>query len=236
MRNRRVVFFFIFLFVLLLAFFTGSGGYGLYIQKKDLVWEKALTLDIENITGDITLSPVVIIFHTDAISFDLEGTHISSTPYSDVFEHFVELGESTSFVNALLDTEGVLDVFTTQSDITPFARHILPLGSFTREQFQQQHISFLSKIIETNDGYIFATIPMEDLLLAIEANEKKKHIYPIFFDAGIEENNPVGTGFLGGQPEIIYREKNIENGLSTNDVVERGKQLKDQLTMFSIFW
>jgi hypothetical protein len=69
----------------------------------------------------------------------------------------------------------------------------------------------------------------------------KREAPPNFFigsyvnkDAGTEDNQPLGSGLAGGQPDSSKGEENIENGVSTEEPVSPHPQLTEIIMRVSV--
>lgn len=158
--------------------------------------EMGMTVKGYNLTDSFTLSPGLLIVHTDDASVDFEGGMIPAE-----MEALVEWGDPAELKTLLEGMEGVMAVY--QSDA-------MPAGEMAEwmidEMDESYHVSFLSMIVESNDGYVYATAPLMEGEMAMA----------MAYDGGTEENSDLASGFEGGQPDgTKTAEENMNAGTPT---------------------
>ena len=91
-------------------------------------------------------------------------------------------------------------------------------------------LSFVQMLAPTND----ALIGVDSLPLFQDGQPLAASFDLIVWDAGTEQNSPVGSGFAGGQPDMIHLDENLDNGVATFGVIHPHEQfpgLQAQLTV-----
>lgn len=154
------------------------------------------TVKVSNLS-DYTLSPGVLVVHTDAVSLIPEDMMATAE-----WEPLAEWGDPTDLAAMLEEVEGVSAVYTT--DAMPTGE----MGSWMLEMGEDQHLSFAAMVVESNDSLAVVTdVPFTEGEMAMG----------MVYDAGTEENSDLGTGFDGGQPDSEKTaEENMNNGTATD--------------------
>ena len=81
-------------------------------------------------------------------------------------------------------------------------------------------LSFVQMLAPTNDAFI----GVDSLPLFQDGRPLAASFDLIVWDAGREENSPVGSGFAGGQPDRIHLDENLDNGVATFGVIHPHEQ------------
>ena len=205
------------LLVVTVRFFVGSADDGNGSTR--------LTLTARNVSADSTLSPGVIVVHTPDLSFNYTGTTLSEHPFFNELKQLFETANPTPLKERLGGTEGVHATLTTHAPLPPNTEQTHPLGIFSREDTSNLTVSFLSMVMNSNDGYVFVTADFGTVFDS-SGNVYDRSWYTENFDAGTEENNPLNTGFLGGQIDLTRGEENTNNGIETDETVHKHPDLK----------
>lgn len=170
--------------------------------------ETSVQVTISNVHDEQPISPGLIVMHTSNGILDFEGGLIPAA-----LEPLAEYGSNAQFAEYLRGQEGVEQVIT-------FDEPILPGQSISLQVTPSLYsiVSVIGMAVGTNDGYVL----VDSVDLSGTYNAK-------IYDAGTEENEGLLCGFDCGQPDPSKGESNIENGVSTSDVVKIHPDLKENV-------
>ncbi len=160
-------------------------------------------IKVENVHDSITLSPGVFIAHKPPMSINYVNKLIP-----DEMEPLVEYGSNMPFYEYLKEGDGALALFALNQSLAPgeSASFILDVP---KDKPRETYLSGLMMLVQTNDGFALAN----NIALFTQGNGPKNSTTEAQnYDAGTEENSPVGIGFVGGQPDPEKGEENIDNG------------------------
>ena len=171
------------------------------------------TVRLANVS-DYTISPGVLVIHNRSFSMNFLGDYIP-----DEYELLSEVGDPSVVLTSLRDLPGVYDVLEVS---------LLESGVDQTFNFFVKNsdalVSYMAMIVQTNDGVVWLnSFPLYD------ENEEQQwgNIFAEVLDMGTEQNSPIGSGFAGGQPDPSRGVKNVDNGVSTTDVVQHHSQFYD---------
>lgn len=227
---RSNIFWFSTILALFLLLFIGK----MYMYPLNPNHSIGISFVMKNISNDLTLESGLVVVHNHNISFNYEGTRLSEHPFFPEVKQLVETARPLPLKDRLSKEPQVRAVFTTAT-LPPDAEQTLSLGRFTEEELENYSVSFLSMIAGSNDGYVFMTTDM-NVILNSSANIQSRQFYTQSFDAGTEENNPFGSGFIGGQIDnTLSEEENKSSGIKTDEQVTKHPDLEETPMMKMYF-
>lgn len=179
---------------------------------------------LENVDENQVLSPGVYIIHDASSSLNFEGGNAPSA-----LEPLAEYGSNDAFANYANSLEGLVRMIRIDTPVLPGEQTSFEVDlSGLRGPL---YLSGIQMAVGSNDGYV--------LLDKAEILSSRKKIVPFVlmannFDSGTEENQPLLSGFDGGQPDPSRGEENIENGVSTSEVVTVHNQLTTPILRITV--
>ncbi len=158
---------------------------------------------VENVHHSITLSPGVFIAHKPPMSINYINKEIPPE-----LEPLVEYGDNSQFYEYLKEGDGALALYALNQSLAP-GESVSFILDVPKDKPRETYLSGLMMLVQTNDGFALAN----NIALFTQGNGPKNSTTDAQnYDAGTEENSPVGMGFEGGQPDPERGEENIENG------------------------
>jgi len=173
---------------------------------------KTIQVTLANVHDAQPIAPGVVVVHTNKGILDFEGKLAEPT-----LEPLAEVGSNAQLAEWLKGQTGVEQVVT-------FDAPILPGESTTLEITVGLNsvVSAVGMAVGTNDAY--------GLVDSVKASGSHN---AIIYDAGTEANEGLLCGFECGQPDPSKGEANIENGVSTSEVVKVHTELTTDLMTVS---
>lgn len=120
-----------------------------------------------------------------------------------------------------------------------YAIPAIPVGGVARYSFDNDagdgvYLSTINKLMDSNDSFV----GVANVRLFTDDGEPARETLDLLaWDAGTEENQPLGGGFAAGQPDAARGDANIDNGEPTGDGVitannpQYGNQPQARLTL-----
>ena len=184
----------------------------LYLENEEQKPNATKLVVRNDLPEDYEFAGVLYVIHEEDFSLDYEGKKSDKE-----LEYLAEIGKNGPFVKKLEANKKVLFVDTTTSHVKngEMAKIDLPTFLYSEKPLK---ISILSMVAESNDGYAFIELPLNDLGM--------KDVF--IYDAGTENNSPLDSGFEGGQPSIRGG-LHLDHGVATIplDYVKRHPQLTE---------
>jgi len=181
--------------------------------------EYAFEVTITNVHDSQPLSPGVFVVHTRDLSLNFEGQMAPPA-----LEPLAEYGNNAAFADYVADLDGAIVVYTEDAPILPGMNTTVPIEIQTSEM--PLYLSGVMMAVGSNDGFALLDAVM---LVDEDGMELSSTTYAENYDAGTEENQPLGSGFDGGQPDPSRDEENIENGVPTDEMVIVHPQLSEPI-------
>lgn len=189
--------------------------------QPDAAFMFAVTL--ENVNDSQPLSPGVFVVHNDNLSLDFMGELAHGA-----LEPLAEYGSHADFAEYVQGLDGVVEVYAIDAPVLPGEN-----TSFIIEVNSSKplYLSGVQMAVGCNDGYaLLDGVEIVDMNLTARSSVTEA----LNYDAGTEENQPLGSGFSGGQPDPSRGEENIENGIPTKEPVSPHPQLTEPILTVSI--
>ncbi|HII07396.1 MAG TPA: hypothetical protein HA349_08840 [Methanotrichaceae archaeon] len=171
--------------------------------------EYAFEVMIMNVHDSQPLSPGVFVVHTADLSLNFEGEIAPPA-----LESLAEYGSNADFADYVEGLDGAIKVYTVDAPILPGMNASMPMDFQTSKM--PLYLSGVMMDVGTNDGYALldaVELVDEDGMELSSTTDAEN------YDAGTEENQLLGSGFEGGQPDPSRGEENIENGVPTEEMV-----------------
>ncbi|MEW6722584.1 MAG: spondin domain-containing protein [Candidatus Micrarchaeota archaeon] len=171
--------------------------------KKDVF---LFNVTVENIHDSYSLSSGIFIVHKQLTSFNYVAGRIP-----DSLEPLVEYGDVREFASFAGGEPGVVGLYPVP------ALHPGEKASFIievpKDRPRETQLSGIMMVLESNDG-----ISLADAITLFTTNDVplSSKTYARNYDAGTEENSPLGSGFEGGQPDPSKGDENIGNGVPSD--------------------
>lgn len=177
-------------------------------------------LQLEN-DSQYTIAPGVLVYHTlcrppeNLSCFSMNFLNRFAPPE---YETLAEVGDPTAVVSSLeTNPDVLLAVVAHDAPIHPGETVTIPLPNDIIAQ-PDMGFSYMGMIVETNDGV--AWINSRRLTGEAGVFNPLGPAFAEIVDMGTEENEPVGSGFEGGQPDPSRGAgENLDNGVPTEEVV-----------------
>jgi hypothetical protein len=161
---------------------------------------------IQNVHDTMTLFPGVFVAHKPPFSLDYIEKKV---PYELI--PLVEYGNTTEFYDYVRSQDGVVAAYQIDSPLAPGESTTFTL-KVPRDKPRETYLSGIMMLAQTNDGYASVT----NVALFTSGNGAKNSTTNAQnYDAGVEENSAVGSGFAGGQPDPEKGSENVDNGIQT---------------------
>jgi outer membrane murein-binding lipoprotein Lpp len=158
---------------------------------------------IENVHDSVVLSPGVFVAHKPPFSINYINKQIPSE-----MEPLAEYGDNAPFYDYVSSQEGAIATYSIDTALAPGESTTFIL-KVPRDRPRETYLSGVMMLVQTNDGFALAN----NIALFTQGNGPKQSTTNAQnYDAGTEENSPVGSGFTGGQPDPSQGEENIDNG------------------------
>ena len=211
-KNKRILYIlliFILIFLIIAFFYISFTG---DVINEDNNYE----IKITSLSNTQSLGKGAVIVHSPQITFDFNGGFLPVK-----MEKLVEIGNPVEYIESIKNQEGVNSVYVNEVIEKNQEKNIFVSGK------KGDYVSLLFMILGTNDGYVYAELPL------IKGESK----IAVNYDAGTEENTKLNSGFKGGQPDFSKGKDNIENGIATQpkENVKFHNQLKDPIMKVSIY-
>ncbi len=162
---------------------------------------------IENVHSTYTLSPGVFVAHKPPASISYVGKLAPPE-----LEPLVEYGNTTEFYKYVSELDGVVATYSLDEPLGPGESTSFNMA-VPRDKPRETYFSGLMMIVETNDGFAL----VDNIALFTSGNGAKNSTTNAQnYDAGTEENELVGSGFEGGQPDPSKGSENVDNGTPTS--------------------
>jgi TolA-binding protein len=162
---------------------------------------------IQNVHETMVLSPGVFVAHKPPFSID----YINKLAPSE-FEPLAEYGNNSAFYDYVVLQEGVVSTYSIDTLLAPGESTTFTL-KVPRDKPRETYLSGAMMLVQTNDG--FASV--NNIALFTSGNGPKNSTTNAQnYDAGVEENSAVGSGFEGGQPDPSKGSENVDNGTETS--------------------
>jgi hypothetical protein len=213
-------------FIALLALLLFLSGCSFCASEEDMEEATEYTFEVfvENVHDSQPLSPGVFVVHTENLSLNFTGQLAPSA-----LEPLAEYGSYEAFAEYVGGLDGLVQMYTIDAPILPGENASFAVVVQTSEL--PLYLSGIQMAVGTNDGYALLDsvelVDKEGVVLSPTAEAKN-------YDAGTEENQPLGSGFDGGQPDPTRGEENIDNGVSTEEVVSLHPQLTETVMFVSV--
>lgn len=194
----------IIILVAVLALYTSTGGASIKLRN-DSAYD---------------ISPGLLVVHADIFSLNQIG-QIAPPEY----EPLAELGAPGALKESLATQDGVYKVIDV-GHLKPGSETKVSVGSLG-EEMADARVSYMAKIVQTNDGVVWLnSMPLSDLIYQGTDTESDgvSTYWAEIIDMGTEENSPIGSGFPGGQPDPSRGEENVDNGVTSGELVDHHNQ------------
>ena len=178
--------------------------------------------------SEYTISPGVLVLHTDGFSMNFLGNQAPP-----VYESLAEVGDPSAVIAILQNNPNIEAVFKVGAIEPNGKQHITiphPLAGTGYINGNPILVSYMAMITETNDGVVWLN---GSRLFDPEYNIYTENPFPTVLqdsiitevlDMGTEQNEPISSGFAGGQPDPTRGAENSNNGTSTNEPVRHHPQ------------
>ena len=166
---------------------------------------------ITNLGGAALSAGLALVHH------DRDALWAPGLPASAAVELLAETGDPASLSN---QTESSYAI----PAIAPGARARF---SFNNDAGEGVYLSTINKLMDSNDSFV----GVSDVRLFTDRNEPVLETFDLLaWDAGTEENEPLGGGFEAGQPDPARGADNVDNGTPTEGglITENNPQYENQ--------
>jgi hypothetical protein len=213
------------IFVALLLFVIVGSFCGMGQMESDTQLAKSFMFEVtfENVNASQPLSPGVFVVHTGNLSLNFDGELAPPA-----LEPLAEYGSNADFAEYVRSLDGAVEVYTIDDPVLPGENTSFIIEVNSSEPL---YLSGAQMAVASNDGYaLLDGVEIVDMDLTALPSVTEA----LNYDAGTEENQPLGSGFAGGQPDPSRGEENIENGVSTEEPVQVHPQLTETIMMVSV--
>ena len=201
---------------------------GIYTQKIDItIDDEMMQKEPDPVvrfvnTSEYSISRGVVVLHNNTFSMNLLGTQAPKA-----YESLAEVGDPSAVISLVKNNPGVNAALEIPA-IGPKATEdiIIPRsmidGKGTRVGANNIGISYMAMIVETNDGVVW--LNDSPFYKTKNSNIQQDSVLTEVLDMGTEKNEPIGSGFAGGQPDPARGAENINNGTPTTEPVRHHPQ------------
>jgi hypothetical protein len=162
---------------------------------------------VMNVHKTQTLSPGLFIVHKPIFSINFVGKLAPPE-----LEPLAEYGDPSAFAGYVNQSNDVLNIHVIDKPLAPGENTSFILDVSTWRP-RESYLSGLLMAVGSNDGYALA----DNIALFNPGNGPKASTTDALnYDAGMEQNSPLMSGFDGGQPDPSRGAENIGNGVATS--------------------
>lgn len=165
-------------------------------------------------SSEYVVSRGLIVVHSDGFSLNQIG-RVASKGY----ERLAEIGDPSLLIDSIAGNPEVYRVIEVGA-VDPNSTLTVPLRDDVPEGLEAE-VSYMAMVTATNDGVVWVNGAP---LIGAGGERQSDARWVEVLDMGTEENSPVGSGFSGGQPDPERGDENVDNGVSTSEVVSHHKQ------------
>ncbi len=173
-------------------------------------------------TSEYTIAPGVLVLHNNDFSMNFLGVELP-----EGYEPLAETGDPSEVISLLRDNSDVAEVLVVEEIPSGVTQYItIPRSIIDKKEYRSGAnaivISYMAMILETNDGVVW--LNGHPLFNAESGDLQRGSVVTEIIDAGTEKNEPIGSGFAGGQPDPVYGDANRDQGTATAEPVRHHPQ------------